>query len=98
MLNFYRNVEGFTEQQIRNEIETVSIAESLEVFRLFPCTFADKKNKNKKFKPVRFESPYTSADFGAPDIFNTIQPFIIKPASSFGNGDLILWEQDIISN
>ncbi|CAA0183155.1 exported hypothetical protein [Tenacibaculum maritimum] len=98
MLSFYRHVEELTDQQILNVIETVGIEESLRVIRLYPCTFADKRFKNKTFEPVRFESPYTSGDVGIPTIFNSIQPFEIKPASSFGNADLILWEQDIISN
>ncbi len=97
MLSFYRHVEGYTEQQIRNIIETVSVNQSLEVFRLYPCTFVDKKYKNKTFKPVRFESPYTSSDFGVPNVFNTVQPLTIKSIKEFGTADLILFQQDIIS-
>jgi hypothetical protein len=98
MISFYRNVEGYSESYIRDTIETVSVAESLSVFRLYPCTFADKQYKNKTFTPKRFESPYTSGDVGIPSIFNTIQPFVIKTIRDFGNADLILWSQDIISN
>lgn len=98
MLNFYRHVEGITEQQIRDIIEPVSIDQSLEVFEQYPCTFASDEYKNRTFSPVRFESPYTSDDFGIPSILNTITPLQVKSANDFGNADLILLEQDIISN
>lgn len=98
MLSFYRHVEGLTQQQILDAIEPVSIEQSLEVLGLFPCTFSSDEYKNRTFEPVRFESPYTSGDFGVPDILNTIEPFEVSPLTEFGNANLILFEQDIISN
>lgn len=98
MLNFYRHVEGLTEEQISAAIEPVSIEQAIEVLRLHPCTFTSDEYKNRSFEPIRFESPYTSQNFGIPDILNTIVPFVVSPATDFGNADLILLEQDIISN
>lgn len=95
MINFYRHVEGLTNQQILNVIEPVSIEQSLEVFRLYPCTFASDEYKNRTFGPLRFESPYTSANFGIPNILNTIKPFEIKTVKHFGSANLILLEQKI---
>ena len=97
MLSFYKHVEGINRTQIENVIEPVSVDESLEVFRSKPCTFAEKKYKNYTFEPKRFDSPYTSVNFGVPDILNTIKPFEIKTIKDFGKGILILWTQDIIS-
>jgi len=97
MIGFYMNVQGVTEDEILDAIEPVGDEKSLEVFRLYPCTFTSPKYKSKTFDPVYFESPYTSKDFGIPDILNTIKPMEIKTVEDFGNADLIFFEQDIIS-
>jgi hypothetical protein len=52
----------------------------------------------RTFAPVRFDSPYTSNNFGVPNEFKTIQPFEIKGVKDFRKADLILLEQDIIGN
>ncbi len=39
----------------------------------------------------------TTRDFGVPDILNTIEPFEISLLADFGNANLILLEQDIMS-
>ena len=41
--------------------------------------------------------PFTSDDFGIPNILNTITPLQVQSTNDFGRANLILLEQDIIS-
>lgn len=97
MLNFYRNVDGISKNEIEELIGFTTPKQSIEVYRMYPGTFTDKKYKHYKFSPPKhFASPYTSDNFGTPDRLNTIIPAKISTMKDFGKENFIFIEEDMI--
>lgn len=96
MISFYRTVEGYTESQLSKILDFVEPSQAIEVYNAYPGTFTDKKYKNYSFSPKRFESKYTSENFGIPSELNTIKPMNIGTMWDFGKSNLLFREEDII--